>query len=55
MLQIHSAQGPSGMNKEYLFNLADSMRKMGVKEEEDGHLFQIEKLAREIEENIGET
>lgn len=54
-LQIHSAQGPSGKNKDYVFNLADCMRKMGVREEEDAHLFQIEALVRQIDGDESQT
>ena len=37
--QILSAQGPSGTNREYLSNLASSLRALGVS---DSHVFSIE-------------
>ena len=37
--QILSAQGPSGSNREYLNNLANSLRHLGVT---DRHVFSIE-------------
>ena len=37
--QIFESSGPSGPNIDYLTNLAESMRQMGV---EDNHLFEIE-------------
>lgn len=43
--QIARAAGPSGENAEYLFNLADAMRGIGV---EDAHLFELERMVRAI-------
>ncbi|XP_050722118.1 putative glutathione-specific gamma-glutamylcyclotransferase 2 isoform X4 [Eriocheir sinensis] len=42
---IASAEGPSGSNKDYLFQLADTMRTLGVS---DSHLFNIESRVRKI-------
>lgn len=51
--QILVSEGPSGTNKEYLYNLAQSMRSMapGV---DDDHLFRLEKLVRRLDENSSE-
>lgn len=40
---ISRAEGPSGKNVEYLFNLADFVRSVGV---DDPHVFAIERAAR---------
>jgi len=45
---IVEAEGPSGPNAEYLFGLADAMRAMGVGPREDPHLFELERLARDL-------
>lgn len=42
---IASAEGPSGSNKDYLFQLANTMRTLGVS---DSHLFNIESRVRKI-------
>lgn len=42
---IASAVGPSGSNKDYLFQLANTMRTLGVA---DPHLFNIESRVRKI-------
>ena len=42
--QILSAQGPSGTNREYLSNLASSLRTLGVS---DSHVFSIESKVQE--------
>lgn len=43
--QIAAAVGPSGPNREYLFNLAEAMRGIGV---EDAHLYELEAMVRAI-------
>lgn len=47
-LQIYEAEGPSGRNCEYLYNLCDAMREYfhNVK---DDHLFELERLVRKLE------
>ena len=45
---IASASGPSGSNAEYLFQLANTMRALGV---QDDHLFNIEQKVRSILKN----
>lgn len=46
--QILDSEGPSGTNREYLYNLAESMRRMapGV---EDEHLFTLEQKVKILE------
>lgn len=41
--QIFRAQGPSGSNRAYLFQLADSLRAIGVTDE---HVFELEERVR---------
>lgn len=43
--KIYKCVGPSGPNIDYLLNLADSMRKMGVY---DSHVFELERLVRDL-------
>lgn len=47
--QIHEASGPSGPNPEYVYNLCDAMRKY-FKDFDDPHLFELEEILREMEE-----
>lgn len=44
-LQIHNAKGPSGNNKDYLFELAHALRSLG---KEDRHIFEIEQHLLDI-------
>lgn len=46
--QIYKAVGPSGPNIDYLLNLADGLRQLGVSDE---HVFSLEKLVRELKDN----
>ncbi|KAG4065729.1 hypothetical protein HA402_012407 [Bradysia odoriphaga] len=48
--QISDAVGPSGTNREYVYQLADAMRRH-FPDQNDEHLFGIEKLLRERETN----
>lgn len=43
--QILECRGPSGTNREYLFNLADSLRAMDVN---DPHVFELEATAMQL-------
>ena len=44
---IYETSGPSGSNKEYLYNLADSLRDViGV---EDEHVFELERAVKDLE------
>lgn len=45
---IAESYGPSGSNKEYLYNLANAMRKLAPYED-DNHLFDLEAAVRLIE------
>lgn len=47
--QIHEAEGPSGPNPEYVFNLCDAMRKYFL-DVKDDHLFELEEILKEMEE-----
>lgn len=46
--QIFEAHGPSGSNREYVYRLADAMRKL-FPHQTDEHLFELEKLLLEKE------
>ncbi|KAK3926919.1 Putative glutathione-specific gamma-glutamylcyclotransferase 2 [Frankliniella fusca] len=46
--RIVNARGPSGANREYLYNLANAMRDIAP-EEEDEHLFSLEAAVKELE------
>lgn len=43
---IHDACGPSGPNRDYLYNLADFLRGVGV---DDAHVFELEQRVRAAE------
>ena len=42
------SEGPSGLNKDYLYNLATSLRQIQV---HDDHVFELEKAVRLLETN----
>lgn len=44
--QIVNSRGPSGLNIEYLLNLATSLREIGAQDE---HVFEIERIALDIQ------
>lgn len=46
--QIISATGPSGRNRDYVFNLANSFREL-FPGEEDSHLFELEAEVKRLE------
>ncbi|CAO1405309.1 unnamed protein product [Diamesa tonsa] len=46
--QIFHATGPSGTNREYLYNLADAMRLI-YPTKDDPHLFELETMLRRME------
>ncbi|CAH2239457.1 jg21466 [Pararge aegeria aegeria] len=46
--QVISCQGPSGTNKEYVYNLAEAMRQM-VPDVIDDHLFCLEAAVRKLD------
>lgn len=50
--QVFSARGPSGANVEYVYRLADAMRSL-FPGEPDEHLFELERLLRELEQRNG--
>ncbi|KAF1912650.1 ChaC-like protein-domain-containing protein [Ampelomyces quisqualis] len=45
---VHSA-GPSGENREYLYELREALRELGAEGEEDGHVEDLVRRCREIE------
>lgn len=46
--QVYDAVGPSGTNREYVYNLADAMRKYFPGKSDD-HLFELERILRDRE------
>ncbi|CAH1635996.1 unnamed protein product [Spodoptera littoralis] len=52
--QVLSCQGPSGTNKEYLYNLAAAMRELAP-DVEDDHLFSLEAAVRRLDTNTKKT
>lgn len=50
--QIFDAHGPSGSNREYLYQLADAMRRI-FPDHCDEHLFELEQLLRTRENGNG--
>lgn len=49
--QIFHATGPSGTNREYLYNLADAMRLI-YPSKDDPHLFELEAILRRMEADL---
>lgn len=49
--QISEAVGPSGTNREYVYQLADAMRRY-FPDQNDEHLFEIENLLKEREKRF---
>ena len=43
---IYKSVGPSGLNKEYLYNLAQSMRDLKIKDE---HLEELERAVKQLD------
>lgn len=52
--QIISCQGPSGTNKEYVYNLAEAMRHL-VPDIKDDHLFSLENALKKIDPDMKKT
>lgn len=50
--QIFDAHGPSGSNREYLYQLAEAMRRI-FPDHRDEHLFELERLLRTRENSNG--
>ncbi|EPQ30548.1 uncharacterized protein PFL1_02073 [Pseudozyma flocculosa PF-1] len=51
--RIHSCQGPSGRNDEYLLNLAEAIRNLAP-QSVDAHLFELERLVLELRSQSGD-
>ncbi|EIW61480.1 ChaC-like protein [Trametes versicolor FP-101664 SS1] len=47
---IWRSVGPSGLNKDYLYNLAEAVRRLAP-ESHDSHLFELETRCRELDES----
>lgn len=45
-----NCEGPSGTNKEYVYNLADAMRNLAPKVQ-DEHLFALEAAVRNLDQD----
>ena len=43
---ILTSVGPSGPNKEYLYNLANALKEMGI---EDEHVFELEEAVKQLD------
>ncbi|XP_047034474.1 putative glutathione-specific gamma-glutamylcyclotransferase 2 [Helicoverpa zea] len=52
--QVVSCHGPSGPNKEYVYNLAATMRKL-VPDVKDDHLFELEAAVRRLDPDSKKT
>ncbi len=46
--QIHRSQGPSGSNREYLFELAAALRALDARPDDDAHVFELDTAVRAL-------
>lgn len=46
--QIHRSHGPSGSNREYLFELAAALRALDARHDDDAHVFELDAAVRAL-------